>query len=217
MPNSDSSDPSRASRRFFLRSASLAATASVLVDSRAALAVANAAPANAVGSSDPRDAKRMRDLAAWTALTFKTSNPVPYGCEIFHTQSGESLLRAANAVFPEHDPSAHAELYAIRLACQKLNAYSLSGYTLYTTCEPCAMCMGCILWAEIDRMVYGATMDDSLRFGPDIAIPAAEVAKRSAMKCAVTGPVERDACLALFTNPVMEKVFDQWKANGTNL
>ena len=217
MPNSESGDPSRASRRFFLRSASLAATAGVLAGSGAALAAANAAPGNAAGTSDPRDAKRMRDLAAWTALTFKTSNPVPYGCEIFHTQSGESFLRAANAVFPEHDPSAHAELRAIRLACKKLNADSLEGYTLYTTCEPCAMCMGCILWAGIDRMVYGATMDDSLRFGPNIMIPAAEVAKRSVMKCIVSGPVEREACLALFTNPAMKKVFDRWKANGTNL
>jgi tRNA(Arg) A34 adenosine deaminase TadA len=203
------SDQSGSSRRFFLRSASLAATASLFTETP----TLQAAPAvNPV--IDPRDAKRIRDLAAWTALTFKTDNPVPFGAEIFHTKSGESLMRVANAVGPEHDPSSHAELRAIRLACKKLNAYMLTGYTLYTTCEPCPMCMGCILWAGLDRMVYGATIADAARIGHQIMIPAAEVAKRSDIKCVVDGPIEREACLALFTNPVMLKALEKWKAEG---
>ena len=100
----------------------------------------------------------MRELAAWTALTMETPNPVPFGAEIFDTERGESLMRAANAVRAANDPSAHAEVHTIRLACRKLNAHSLTGYTLYTTCEPCAMCMACALWAGLDRVVFGATI-----------------------------------------------------------
>jgi tRNA(Arg) A34 adenosine deaminase TadA len=156
------------------------------------------------------DSKRMRDLAAWTALTMDTPHPVPFGAEIFHTKSGESLMRAANAVSAENDPSAHGEVHVIRLACAKLRSYSLTGYTLYTTCEPCPMCMSCSLWAGLDRIVYGATLVDAARYGHHILISAAEVVKHSDIACVVDGPVERDACLPLFTNPKMQKVFKEW-------
>src|SRR5579863_2434256 len=158
------------------------------------------------------DEKRMRALAAWTALTFQTPNPVPFGAEIVHTESGESLIRATNAVGEEHDPSAHAEVRTIRLACAELKSPSLRGYTLYTTCEPCPMCMACALWARLDRVVYGATIADAARFGHQIQIPATEVVKRSDMTCIVDGPIERDACFALFTDPNMQKTFQLWNS-----
>jgi tRNA(Arg) A34 adenosine deaminase TadA len=154
----------------------------------------------------------MRALAAFTALTMETLDPVPYGAEIVHSKTGESLMRATNAVGPEHDPSAHAELRTIRLACNKIQSYSLRGYTLYTTCEPCPMCMACALWAGLDRVVYGATIADAARFGHQIHIPAAEVEKRADMRCVVDGPVEHDVCLALFTNPNMQKAFQRWNS-----
>ena len=159
------------------------------------------------------DAQRMRALADFTMLTMETPHPIPYGAEIFHTQTGESLMRALNAVGAEHDPSAHGEVRTIRLACQKLQSASLRGYTLYTTCEPCPMCMACCLWAGLDRVVYGATIADAARFGHQIMIPAAEVARRSDMKCVVDGPVEHERCLALFTNPNMQKAFQKWKSS----
>jgi tRNA(Arg) A34 adenosine deaminase TadA len=189
-------------RRSFLRGASIAAAATVFAGVGAA--------AEAVVSAADRE--RMRALAAWTALTFDTPNPVPYGADIFDSKSGERLMRAANAVGPEHDPSAHGEIHAIRLACAKSKSASLKGYTLYTTCEPCAMCMACALWAGLDRVVYGATIADASRFGHQIQIPAAEVAKRGDMTCVVDGPVEREVCLALFTDPRMQKQLDRWKA-----
>ena len=71
----------------------------------------------------------MRALAAFTALTMETLDPVPYGAEIVHSKTGESLMRATNAVGPEHDPSAHAELRTIRLACNKIQSYSCLLYT----------------------------------------------------------------------------------------
>jgi len=161
------------------------------------------------------DAARMRALVDWTMLTMSTPNPVPFGAEIFSTSTGQSLARAANAVGPQHDPSAHGEIHAIRLACQKLQSSSLHGYTLYTTCEPCPMCMACCVWSNIDRVVYGATIDDAARFGRQIMISAREVAAqtRPATHYTVDGPVERDRCLTLFTNPVMKNVFRQWNAH----
>jgi tRNA(Arg) A34 adenosine deaminase TadA len=202
--------PLVASRRTFLQSASLAATASMFPGGRFALAGPHPA-ANMASPVEPAlDAKRMRELAAWTGLTMQTPNPVPYGAEIFHSKTGESLVRATNAVRKENDPSAHGEIHAIRLACGKLGSYSLTGYTLYTTCEPCPMCMACALWAGLDRVVYGATIADAARYGHQIMIPAAEVVKRSDMPCVVDGPVERDLCLTLFTNPNMQKAFKEW-------
>jgi tRNA(Arg) A34 adenosine deaminase TadA len=196
------------SRRWFLRGVSFAAASAVLGRGERARAEETAGSA---GASDA-DRERMRALARWTALTFDTPNPVPYGAEIVNTMSGKRLMRAANAVGPGHDPSAHGEIHAIRLACAKLKSASLKGYALYTTCEPCAMCMACCLWAGLDRVVYGATIADASRFGNQIQIPAAEVARRGDMTCVVDGPVEEEACLALFTDKRMEKQFEKWKA-----
>jgi tRNA(Arg) A34 adenosine deaminase TadA len=200
------------SRRWFLRSISLAATTAVFSEAELALAATQATSNTATRSESALDEKRMRALAAWTALTMETPNPVPYGAEIVHSRNGESLMRATNAVGQEHDPSAHAEVRTIRLACKKLNSYSLRGYTLYTTCEPCPMCMACALWARLDRVVYGATIADAASFGHQIQIPATEVAKRSDMTCVVDGPVDRDLCFALFTNPKMQDTFRRWNS-----
>jgi tRNA(Arg) A34 adenosine deaminase TadA len=205
----DADFPPAASRRDFLQAISLAAAAAVLSETltapRAGALTANLAYSTA-------DAERMRDLAAFTALTMDTPNPVPFGAEIIDNKSGKRLMRATNAVGPEHDPSAHAEVYTIRLACKSLNSYSLRGYTLYTTCEPCPMCMACALWARLDRVVYGATISDAARFGHQIQIPAAEVTKRTDMTCIVDGPVEQDVCFALFTNQKMQETFKRWNA-----
>src|SRR6202040_1312224 len=97
------------------------------------------------------DRERMRSVAAFTAETLSTDHPMPFGADIVRTATGERRMRAGNRVGPDHDPSAHAETLTIRLACAKLGSASLKGYTLYTTCEPCAMCMACALWSGLDR------------------------------------------------------------------
>lgn len=204
--------PHRASRRMFLQSASIAA-ASVSVLRTAPVASATEPPSRAASPADAAaDSKHMRDLAAWTALSLDTPNPVPFGAEIVRTKDGERLVRSLNAVGPEHDPSAHAEVYTIRLGCRQLKSEALDGYTLYTTCEPCPMCMACALWTGLDRVVYGATLADAARFTDQIRIPATELVKRSDLACIVDGPIERETCLALFTNPKMRKVLEKWKA-----
>src|SRR3984885_12338334 len=129
-----------------------------------------------------RDEEHMAALVSFTARSLTTDRPVPFGSAIVHTRSGETLLRALNAVAREFDPSSHAEVRAIRLATKKLKNISLSGYTLYTTCEPCPMCMSTALWAGLDRVVYGATIEDANRHCHQIQIHAAEVAERSDMR-----------------------------------
>jgi tRNA(Arg) A34 adenosine deaminase TadA len=157
------------------------------------------------------DRERMRSVAAFTAETLSTDHPVPFGADIVSTATGERLMRAVNRVGPDHDPSAHAETLTIRLACAKLGSGSLKGYTLYTTCEPCAMCMACALWSDLDRLVFGATIADAGRFVSQIRIPAKEVARRTDLQCVVAGPVEREVCVKLFTDPRMQKTFAMWK------
>jgi tRNA(adenine34) deaminase len=120
-----------------------------------------------------------------------------------NSKTGKQLLAALNNVTQSLDPSAHAEVRAIRLAAKRLGRVSLAGYTLYSTCEPCPMCMSTALWAELDRVVYGATIADASCHFNQIRIPAKEVAARGDMRCAVEGPRMRDECYALFTHPTM--------------
>lgn len=157
------------------------------------------------------DVERVRMLAGYTRSTFQGKNPTPFGCDILKTQSGERLFRGVNAVGPECDPSAHAELRAIRKACKKLRSTSLRGYTLYTTCEPCPMCMGAILWSGVDRVVFGATTGDAAKHCSQIFVSAKALAARSDMPCEVTGPVARQECYALFTDPIMSEVMKRWQ------
>jgi tRNA(adenine34) deaminase len=157
-----------------------------------------------------RDEAIMTELVRFTRRSFRTSRPIPFGAAIVCSKTGELLCRACNAVLPENDPSSHAELRAVRRACKKLGKISLAGHTLYSTCEPCAMCMANALWAGLDRVVFGATIDDASRHCNQIHIAAREVAERSDMSCAVVGEVLRDLCYGLFTDPVMLESFKTW-------
>ncbi len=98
----------------------------------------------------------------------------PFGAVI--VLGGEVLARAANRVTPDHDPTAHAEVRAIRLACDRLASHDLTGATLYASCEPCPMCLGAIYWARISRLVYAASKDDAARAGFDDAFIYRELA-----------------------------------------
>jgi tRNA(adenine34) deaminase len=158
----------------------------------------------------PLDEERMRELVRFTARTLETPHPSPFGALIIHTKGGERLMRATNAVMRENDPSSHAEVRTVRLACKKLKSPVLAGYTMYSTCEPCPMCMANALWARLDRIVFGATIADASRHCLQIHIPASEVAQRSDVPCVVEGPVLRELCYTLFTHPNMQKAFRTW-------
>jgi tRNA(Arg) A34 adenosine deaminase TadA len=136
---------------------------------------------------------------------------------IVETRNGKPLMQATNAVMAENDPSSHAELRTVRLACKKLKRASLAGYTMYSTCEPCPMCMANALWARLDRLVYGATIADANRFCVQIHIPARQVARRADTPCVVDGPVLRDLCVKLFTHPNMQRAFRSWSSSWANV
>ncbi|GAA3531547.1 tRNA-specific adenosine deaminase [Aeromicrobium flavum] len=89
----------------------------------------------------------------------------PFGAVLVR---GEELVATGqNRVTRDLDPSAHAEVVAIRTACQAIGDFSLAGLTLYTSCEPCPMCLATSLWARVDRVVYAADRDDAARGGFD--------------------------------------------------
>lgn len=83
----------------------------------------------------------------------------PFGSVI--VRDGKVIAEASNEVISGHDPTAHAEVQAIRKACKKEGTFHLPGATIYTSCEPCPMCMGAIYWAHIDRVVYASAMEDA--------------------------------------------------------
>ncbi|MGZ3755639.1 MAG: nucleoside deaminase [Mucilaginibacter sp.] len=89
----------------------------------------------------------------------------PFGAVI--VKDGMVIARSANKVVPQNDPTAHAEVSAIRLACQELGTYSLAGCEIYTSCEPCPMCLGAIYWARIDKIYYANTKADAAAIGFD--------------------------------------------------
>lgn len=89
----------------------------------------------------------------------------PFGCVI--VKDGEIIASSYNCVTSTNDPTAHAEVTAIREACKKLNSFQLNGCTLYTSCEPCPMCLGAIYWARPDRVVYAASRLDAANAGFD--------------------------------------------------
>jgi len=89
----------------------------------------------------------------------------PFGAVII--KNNEIVAAAANSVSQNNDPTAHAEITAIRKACSELKTFDLTGCELYTSCEPCPMCLGAIYWAHIDKVYYANTKEDAMNTGFD--------------------------------------------------
>ena len=83
----------------------------------------------------------------------------PFGSVI--VKDGKIISEGMNRVTVNNDPTAHGEITAIREACKKLNTFDLSGYELYSNCEPCPMCLSAIYWSHIDKVYYANTRDDA--------------------------------------------------------
>lgn len=108
---------------------------------------------------------------AWLAQAIElavrnvTDGGGPFGALI--VQAGDIVSTGQNRVTRDLDPTAHAEVQAIRNACQATGDFSLAGMTLFTSCEPCPMCVSASLWARLDRVVYAADRHDAARGGFD--------------------------------------------------
>ena len=106
--------------------------------------------------ADDRD-ERMMTIALEEARGASSWGDVPIGAVV--TKDEEVLARAGNAREREQDPTAHAEILALRAAAERLSTWRLEGCTLYVTLEPCAMCAGALVLARVDRLVFGAKDD----------------------------------------------------------
>lgn len=99
----------------------------------------------------------------------------PFGAVI--ARDGAIVGESANRVTLDNDPTAHAEVSAIRDACRKLHTYDLTGCVIYTSCEPCPMCLGAIYWAHLDKMFYANSRDDAAAAEFDDALIYNEIPK----------------------------------------
>ena len=96
--------------------------------------------------------------------TYRNNEGGPFGATITDKE-GNVIVVASNQVLKKNDPTAHAEIEAIRKACKKLKTYDLSDYVIYTTCEPCPMCLSAIIWSNIKQVYYGANKLDAANIG----------------------------------------------------
>lgn len=108
---------------------------------------------------------RWLDRAIELAVQNVDAGGGPFGAVV--VRGDELIAEGQNRVTSNLDPTAHAEVMAIRAACQTIGDFSLAGMTLYTSCEPCPLCMSASLWARLDRVVYAADREDAARGGFD--------------------------------------------------
>lgn len=125
----------------------------------------------------------------------------PFGCVI--VREGEIIGEGFNRVLANHDPTAHAEIVAIRHACKHMGIFSLEGCELYTTCEPCPMCLSAIYWARIPTVYFAATRQDAAKIGFDDHVIYQELEK----------PMDqRSVAMHQMSRTGIEDVFTQWVA-----
>jgi len=129
----------------------------------------------------------------------------PFGSVI--VRLGEVIAVTHNSVWRDTDPTAHAEVNCIRAATTALNAIFLHGCVLYSTTEPCPMCLAAIHWAKIERVVFGATIADAARAGfSELAVDAKVLARMGGSPLQVESGLLREECADLFL---------QWQTSGS--
>jgi guanine deaminase len=122
-------------------------------------------------------------------------------------KDGKILADGANRVTSTNDPTAHAEIVAIREACKKLMSFELSGCDIYTTCEPCPMCLGAIYWARPARVFFACTAADATKAGFDDSFIYQEIPRPHAQRKIPMHTMMREEALAAFR--VWEKKQDK--------
>ena len=127
------------------------------------------------------------------------NNGGPFGCII--VKENKIIAEGKNSVTFSNDPTAHAEVVAIREACKKLNTFSLAGCDLYTSCEPCPMCLSAIYWSRIDNIFYANTRDDAKKINFDDSLIYSEIPKKNEEKKIPMKQMMRNEAL---------KAFDLW-------
>lgn len=153
-----------------------------------------------------RDLEFLRRAVALSGDHVKASDSGPFGAVI--VRDGEIIAEGWNQVTKTNDPTAHAEMVAIRIACKKIENFSLAGCVIYSSCEPCPMCLSAIYWARLDRLVYANSRGDAAAIGFDDDFLYREVVK----------PVhERAIATTKHDLPEALDVFADWAANPNKI
>jgi guanine deaminase len=143
-------------------------------------------------------------LAIEVARAGVAAGQSPFGSIL--VKEGEVVASTHNTVWRDTDPSAHAEINCLRSASKTLGTIDLAGCTIYSTCEPCPMCLAAIHWAKVDRVVFGATIDDAASAGfSELHVSAKVLADLGRSPLKVEEGLLREECAALF---------DEWKRLG---
>ena len=119
-----------------------------------------------ISPSQPEQQAKQQFMQAAIAMSLegmRSGKGGPFGAVV--VKDGEVIAKGCNQVISTNDPTAHAEVVAIREACRVLNTFQLTGCEIYTSCEPCPMCLGAIYWARPDRIYYANTKEDAAEIG----------------------------------------------------
>ncbi|HMN06239.1 MAG TPA: nucleoside deaminase [Flavobacteriales bacterium] len=147
------------------------------------------------------DEQFLRQAIALALEGMERGDGGPFGCVI--VKDGRVVGQGNNRVLSSNDPTAHAEVVAIRAACSGLGSFQLEGCTLYTSCEPCPMCLGAIYWARPDRVVFAATRHDAASAGFDDSLIYDELPLPHTQRRVRTEQALRDEA---------RELFDRWNA-----
>lgn len=121
--------------------------------------------------------KYMKEAISLSRKCLETGRGGPFGAVV--VKEGEIIGRGSNAVTTNNDPTAHAEIMAIREACEKLGTFQLTDCEIYSSCEPCPMCLGAIYWARPKILYFAANRNDAANGGFDDSLIYDEIAKKS--------------------------------------
>ena len=146
--------------------------------------------------SRPPNLEFLRQAIALATRNVTSGNGGPFAALI--VRDGKVIAEGVNVVTATNDPTAHGEVTAIRNACKALNAFSLPGCELYTSCEPCPMCLAASHWARLDAVFYGASAEDAAKAGFDDAYLYAEFRKDRAERSLDEKQFLRDEAWASF-------------------
>ena len=120
----------------------------------------------------------------------------PFGCVM--VKDDKIIAEGSNKVTFSNDPTAHAEIVAIREACKKLNTFNLTGCDLYASCEPCPMCLSAIYWSHVDNIFYANTREDAKKINFDDSLIYSEISKKNEDRKIPIKQMLRDEALKAF-------------------
>jgi tRNA(Arg) A34 adenosine deaminase TadA len=145
------------------------------------------------------DKKFMQEAIKLAADNLRSLNGGPFGAVV--VKDGVIIGRGSNSVPSSNDPTAHAEIMAIRDACKNLDSFQLDGCIIYSSCEPCPMCLGAIYWARPEKLYFAASKQDAARAGFDDSYIYQQLP---------LSIEQRDLPTTQFMSEEAAKVFQQW-------